>query len=184
MDTREHSVEITGLETFRRVVCLTSLIATAVSAIIIVCPQATCTDAPNLIDAVWITGCVQMTLFLILLLHYVHCGCLIKAIGRLMVIYYLILIGSMIWAQYIFFGAIGCGLEAFVIYYWIATNIGIFYVFVAYGLSLWGAYICWAQEEEEKIVKEAMKEQFDSLLATRAIEAEKKQQDLMIENKA
>ena len=75
-----------------------------------------------------------------------------------MVVYYLLVMGLMIWAQIIFFGGAGCGVQAFVYYYWLAINIGIFYVFIAYGLSLWGAYICWAQEEEEKIVKEAMQE--------------------------
>ena len=29
---------------------------------------------------------------------------------------------------------------------------------MAYGLSLWGAYICWEQEEEENVTKAAMEE--------------------------
>jgi hypothetical protein len=28
---------------------------------------------------------------------------------------------------------------------------------VAYGLSLWGAYICWEVDEEEKVILEALK---------------------------
>ena len=40
---------------------------------------------------------------------------------------------------------------AVIYYWWLALNIAIFYVFIAYGLSLWGAYLCWAQEEEEAI---------------------------------
>ena len=180
MDTREHTVEVTGLETFRRVVCLTSLIAASVSGLILAIGPETCQYADSgvmaLTNGVWLTGSVQISLFLVLLLHYVHCGCLIRGIGRGMALYYSLLIGCMIWAQIIFFKGAGCGSQAFVLYWWLAFNIGVFYVFVAYGLSLWGAYICWAQEEEEKIVKEAMQEQFEKLVATKAIEAANKGQ--------
>ena len=152
MDKREHTVEVTGLETFRRVVCLSSLIFATATSIILICQPAECTYKTsqgtevnvNLSSGLWITGCVQISMFLLLLLHYVHCGCLIRAIGRGMVGYYFLMTGAMIWAQVIFFRGNGCGTQAFLLYYWLAMNIGLFYVFVAYGLSLWGAYICWA----------------------------------------
>ena len=38
----------------------------------------------------------------------------------------------------------GCMRTAVVLYWWLAFNIGAFYVLIAYGLSLWGAYLCWA----------------------------------------
>jgi hypothetical protein len=57
----------------------------------------------NLIYGVWITGIVNLTLFLMMILHYIRCGCCIKKIGRGMVGYYTLLIGAMIWAQLIFF---------------------------------------------------------------------------------
>ena len=41
-------------------------------------------------------------------------------------------------------------------YYWIFINIVLFYVLVAYGLSLWGAYICWEVDEEEKLIEAAL----------------------------
>ena len=41
------------------------------------------------------------------------------------------------------------------LYYWLFTNIGLFYMLVAYGLSLWGAYICWEVDEEEAMEMEA-----------------------------
>ena len=37
------------------------------------------------------------------------------------------------------------------LYYWLFLNISLFYVLVAYGLSLWGGYICWEVDEEEKM---------------------------------
>lgn len=38
----------------------------------------------------------------------------------------------------------GCARTAVTYYWWLAFNIGLFYVLIAYGLSLWGAYLCWA----------------------------------------
>ena len=38
-----------------------------------------------------------------------------------------------------------------------------FYVFIAYGLSLWGAYICWEMEEEEEETQQAVKKYMDSM---------------------
>ena len=81
-----------------------------------------------------------------------------------MVVYYALMIGTMIYAQLVFFGGAGCGTKAFFLYYWLATNIILFYIFIAYGISLWGAYLCWAQEEEEKIVQEAMKDKLQGLV--------------------
>ena len=46
-----------------------------------------------------------------------------------------------------------------ILYYWISLNIFSFYVLIAYGLSLWGAYICWEVDEEEKLVDIALKTQ-------------------------
>jgi hypothetical protein len=121
--------------------------------------EITCTEPEytqvNLIYGVWITAITNLSLFLILLLHYIRCGCLIKACGRGMVAFYSLLIGSMIWAQVIFFEGNGCGAKAFVLYYWLAFNIFLFYIFTAYGLQLYGGYLCWAQEEEEELVRNA-----------------------------
>eukprot|EP00354_Favella_ehrenbergii_P003724 CAMPEP_0170452740 /NCGR_PEP_ID=MMETSP0123-20130129/1532_1 /TAXON_ID=182087 /ORGANISM="Favella ehrenbergii, Strain Fehren 1" /LENGTH=109 /DNA_ID=CAMNT_0010714835 /DNA_START=255 /DNA_END=584 /DNA_ORIENTATION=- len=73
-----------------------------------------------------------------------------------MVIFYFMLVGSMVYCQVIFFHGQECNRVAPILYYWIFTNILLFYVVVAYGLSLWGAYICWEVDEEEKLIKEAM----------------------------
>ena len=87
-----------------------------------------------------------------LLMHYIHCGCLLNKLGYVLWFFYLCMVGCMVWAQVIFFKANGCGTRAFVLYYWLLVNIVIFFIFVAWGISLWGAYICWAQEEEEVIM--------------------------------
>ena len=38
-----------------------------------------------------------------------------------------------------------------------------FYIFIAYGLSLWGAYICWEMEEEERENEEAVRRYMEGL---------------------
>ena len=45
-----------------------------------------------------------------------------------------------------------------VLYYWLFLNIIAFYILIAFGLSMWGAYICWEVDEEEAMIKKAMQE--------------------------
>ena len=68
------------------------------------------------------------------------------------------------------------------LYYWLATNIVLFYIFIAYGISLWGAYLCWAQEEEESLVREAMTDKLKNLVEQAAIEQDKKEAVMMIKD--
>ena len=117
-------------------------------------------------DALWSCFSVQIATFLLLTLHYIKCGCLIRKLGMSMGIFYFGMVGSMVYAQVVFFAATDCRSSNFFRYYWLGTNIALFYVFVAYGISLWGAYICWAQEEEENIAKEAMEWKFKKMVAT------------------
>ena len=50
-----------------------------------------------------------------------------------------------------------------VLYWWLALNIFLFYVMVAYGISLWGAYLCWAQQEEEELAKAALNHKWQKM---------------------
>ena len=53
---------------------------------------------------------------------------------------------------------------------------------IAYGISLWGAYICWAQEEEEKLIRAALKQKMERMVVTGDIEKmDKKQQYALVE---
>ena len=79
-------------------------------------------------------------------------GSCLRHLGRLLGIYYFYMVGAMFATQVVFFKAKNCHLQAPVLYLWVAVNILIFYVLVAYGIALWGSYICWESEKEEKIV--------------------------------
>ena len=48
-------------------------------------------------------------------------------------------------------------MQAFGLYYWIMVNIAVFYLAISYMFMLWGNYICFAMEQEEKIVEESLK---------------------------
>ncbi len=150
------SVEVQGLDSFRRVTALGTLICSCISALIIIIKPRECDTNDELINGVIICMSVQLTIFCLLLMHYIHCGCLLRKIGGFMGIFYFILTGLMTWCQFIFMKGEGCMRTSVVLYWWLAINIGLFYVLIAYGLSLWGAYLCWAQQEEEELAKEAL----------------------------
>ena len=144
------------MDTFRRVTTLTTLIASCISVLIVCLRPRECETNGDLRNGVIIALSVQLSIFFLLLLHYIHCGCLLRKIGAWLGIFYFILTGLMTWCQFIFFKGEGCMRTAVVLYWWLALNIGLFYVLIAYGLSLWGAYLCWAQQEEEELTKAAL----------------------------
>ena len=153
------------METFRRVTLIMTLIGSCISAIIVAVKPRTCDSNPDLPNAVIITMSVQLCIFILLLMHYIHCGCLLRKIGGWIGIFYFVLTGLMTWAQFIFLKGEGCMRTAVILFWWMAINIGCFYCLIAYGLSLWGAYLCWAQQEEEELVNEALKHKWEKMKA-------------------
>ena len=91
------TVEVSGLDKFRCFTTFTSLISGCVSMIIIFLNPRPCESNPDLRRAVIITASVQISLFFLVLLHYIHCGCLLRKLGRWLGIYYFILTGLMTW---------------------------------------------------------------------------------------
>ena len=150
-------MHISGTEKFRRVALFGSLIFGAMSAIIMVSNVRNC-ETIDLKLPTYITFSVQLTIFVLLMMHYIHLGSCIKAMGQAIGLYYVYLVAAMIIVQIFVLKADGCNRTSPLLYYWLVTNIGLFYVFIAYGLSLWGAYICWEQEEEEKVHGAALKQ--------------------------
>ena len=124
---------------------LGTLICSCISAIIVAVEPRECTTNKNLRNAVIICMSAQVSVFFLFLIGYAGMGCLLRKIGGFIGIFYFILTGLMTWCQFIFMEGEGCMREAVTYYWWLALNIGLFYVLIAYGLSLWGAYLCWAQ---------------------------------------
>ena len=91
------SIEVSGMETFRRVTILTTLIASCVSVIIVAINPRECESNDQLRDGVIITFSVQLSIFFLLLLHYINCGCLLRKIGGWLGIFYFAASGLMTW---------------------------------------------------------------------------------------
>lgn len=53
-----------------------------------------------------------------------------------------------------------CREESPVYYWWLVTNIIIFYTIVSFGLATWGSYICKVADAQEEFIKKA-REEFD-----------------------
>ena len=159
------SIEVGGLDAFRKGTTLGTLICSCISAIIIAVKPRECSTNPNLLNGVIITMSVQISVFFLFLLHYIHCGCCLRKVGGWLGIFYFILTGLMTWTQIIFMEGSNCMREAVVLYWWLAINIFLFYGLIAYGLSLWGAYLCWAQQEEEELTQEALEHKFKKMQA-------------------
>ena len=157
------TIEVSGMETFRRVTTLTTLVASCISVLIVCISPRECDTNDQLRNGVIITLSVQLSIFFLLLLHYINCGCCLRKIGAWLGIFYFAASGMMTWVQFIFFKGNGCMRTAVVYYWWLAFNIGLFYVLIAYGLSLWGAYLCWAQQEEEELTKAALQHKFEKM---------------------
>ena len=151
------------MDSFRRVTTFTTLIASCISILIVCIKPRDCESNPHLQNATIIALSVQLTIFFVLLLHYIGCGCLLKKIGGWIGLLYFILTGLMTWCQFLFLKGDGCMRTAVVYWWWLAMNIGLFYVLIAYGLSLWGAYLCWAQQEEEELINEALQYKYEKM---------------------
>ena len=176
------TIEVQGLDTFRQVTTLTTLVASCVSVLIVCLRPRDCDTNTELRNAVIIVLSVQLSIFFLLLLHYIHCGCLLRKIGGWLGLFYFVLTGLMTWAQFIFMRGEGCMRTAVTYYWWLAINIGLYYVLIAYGLSLWGAYLCWAQQEEEELTKEALKHKLEKMKIEGTLDVEAQRQ-AMIDNK-
>eukprot|EP00349_Pseudokeronopsis_sp_Brazil_P000057 CAMPEP_0202956522 /NCGR_PEP_ID=MMETSP1396-20130829/1023_1 /ASSEMBLY_ACC=CAM_ASM_000872 /TAXON_ID= /ORGANISM="Pseudokeronopsis sp., Strain Brazil" /LENGTH=121 /DNA_ID=CAMNT_0049673581 /DNA_START=74 /DNA_END=439 /DNA_ORIENTATION=+ len=116
---------------------------------ILVGDSSICYDA-RLDIALWLCFSIQASTFLLLLFHYIGLGACLMKMGKVLGFYYFYMVGAMFAVQVIFFKGTNCSIQSPLSFFWIAGQIFIFYVFVAYGIALWGAFICFQAEKEEK----------------------------------
>lgn len=64
----------------------------------------------------------------------------------------------MFFVQMMLFQSDKCYVEVPLIYFWLVAQIMLFYFIVAYGLAMWGSYLCWYAEHKDEILKKKMKE--------------------------
>ena len=92
-------IHVQGTDTFRKVALFGSLIASAIGSVLILLKPRPCTEI-KLENAVYISLSVHMSIFLMLLVHYIHLGACFKTLGRLMYFFYAYLVTAMIVVQY------------------------------------------------------------------------------------
>ena len=127
-----------------------SLISGLFSLLITILDPRECEEI-RLTNAIYICFGVHVSTFFLLLLSYMCPKCIVKT-GRWMSIFYLMIVAAMVCVQVIFFHGQACNIVAPLLYYWLFLNIAMFYIMIAFGLSLWAAYICWEVDEEEKMI--------------------------------
>ena len=153
-NSNQRSIYVHGTDNFRCVALFGSLIAGIFNLLIKVLDPRSCETA-NLENAIYILFGVYLGTFMVLLASYTCPSCIIK-LGKGMGFFYFMLVNAMCCVQAIFFHGNSCGMTAPVLYYWISLNIFCFYILIGYGLSLWGAYICWEVDEEEMLMTAAL----------------------------
>ena len=147
-------VHVRQTDRFRQVTIFGTMIAGLTSLLIKALHTRSCPQV-RLEIGVYICFAVHLLTFLLLLASFICPKC-IQAMGRLVGVFYFFIVGAMIGVQYIFFSGQGCNQVAPILYYWLFTNIAAFYCLIAYGISLWAAYICWEVDEEELLIQKAM----------------------------
>ncbi len=145
-----------GTTKFRRIILIFSIIFAGITMLILVGDPREC-ETSNLKLGLWLAFSIHISAFILLLFHFIGLGFILKKLGRLLGLYYFYMVGAMFFTQVIFFRSKGCQVTAPLLYFWVMLNIVMFYMLVAYGIALWGAYICWESEKEEKELQAAMK---------------------------
>ena len=90
------TVEVKGIDTFRKTTLITTMIGSTISVILIAIDRNEC-EGTSLRNATIVCLSVQLSIFSLLLLHYIHCGCLLRKLGGWLGIFYFILTGLMTW---------------------------------------------------------------------------------------
>ena len=136
---------IEGVENFRKVLLIVSLIFSLVTLMIMIGENQGC-EGSHLEVALWLCFSIHITTFVLILFHYIGLSNILQKLGKCLGLYFFYLVTSMFVAQVVFFKSQNCHIKAPLLFFWLVVQIIIFYVLVAYGIALWGAYICWAAE--------------------------------------
>jgi hypothetical protein len=118
------------------------------------CSNANLKATTGLVFFLW--SCV----FVLLLLQVVKLTSCLKKIPKLLFGFYFFICGCMFFVQMELWGGVDnqCRFEAPGLYWWLVTNIILFYFIVSFGLATWGSYLCKVADVQEEITREAVEE--------------------------
>ena len=122
------------------------------------CPNASLKTTTGLVFALW------STVFVLLLLQVAGLTKCLKKVPKLLFGFYFFICGVMFFTQLMIWGGSdnNCRTDAAVLYWWLVTNVIVFYVIVSFGLATWGSYICKVADAQEEFISKARKEYMEN----------------------
>jgi len=144
---------------FRQASILISLCFSLTSIILLCVVDGDCTKS-NLKATTGLVFFLWSTVFVLLLLQLVGMTKCLKTIPKLLFGFYFFICGCMFFVQMELWGGVDneCRFQAPALYWWLVTNIIVFYFIVSFGLATWGAYLCKVADVKEELTRQAVKE--------------------------
>ena len=145
---------------------LGSLLLGLASITIMIAVPEDCTVA-NLKAAIGVIFVTYSSIFVLLLLQVVGLVKCLKKIPKVMFGFYVGISIAMFLVQMMLFTAPipinntapePCHTQTPLLYYWLLTQVIIFYLIVSFGLATWGSYLCASADLKEEVTKRAVEE--------------------------
>ena len=155
---------IKATKRFRTVTLLMSL-GMSIASIAMLCVPAEDCSTGNLKFAVGCITVVWCVIFVVLLMQSIGLVSCLKKWGPVLFVFYFVICGVMYISQLMIWGGEenNCRKDTPTMYWFIVTNVIMFYVIVSFGLATWGTYLCKVADAYEELTKEAV----DELMAER-----------------
>ena len=150
---------IKATKCFRQVSILLSLVFSLLSVLFLCIVDQDCSNA-NLKATTGLVFGLWSCIFVLLLLQAVKLTDCLKKIPKLLFGFYFFICGCMFFVQMELWGGVDnqCRKESPLLYWWLVTNIILFYLIVSFGLATWGSYLCKVADAQEEITKQAVEE--------------------------
>jgi len=141
---------------FRRAVLLFSLLFALGTLVILAVNPANCPGA-DLTFACWLVFIIHCTLFLLMMMQFIGLAFCLKKMYKCLAVFYFLIVATMFFVQMILWQGENCMGEATLMWSWLVIQIVLFYFIVAYGLAVWGSYICYTADQHEEEREEALR---------------------------
>jgi hypothetical protein len=133
---------------FRQFALLFSFIFALASIMLVASGTPDCTSA-NLRFATLLIFLMYSIMCGLLIIQFIGCASWLKTIPKALLVFYFMIVATMFFTQMILFQGEECRVETPLYFYWLASQVVLFYLVVAWGLAAWGAYICWDAHRKE-----------------------------------
>ena len=150
---------IKATKCFRKVGILLSLCFSLISLLLLATVKKDCSKS-NLKVTTGMVFVLWSLTFLLLLLQIVKMTHCLRSIPMILFSFYFFVCGCMFFVQMQIWGGTEnlCRTESPALYWWLVTNIILFYLIVSFGLVTWGSYLCKVADAQEHITKTAVRE--------------------------